>query len=212
MEKMKMKVQANGTTVEFETTTREDRATALKFIERTIRSSQEQLFKRLADILGPEYANYRHDKTAFRSMLAGYLIDDDGYAIDTDGHRLEIYPGELAKNNPRALDKTHVDYYIAKDWEGKEIATLIPSSVSFFSLVAPVVGSSCGFTSNTTEFASFHSGVASVCHQRRIRAESVWFIIFTRTAFARSPLNMMPVSRSSGETMHAPTALCIAIT
>ena len=52
----------------------------------------------------------------------------------------------------------------------------------------------------------------SVCHQRRIFAESVWFIIFTRTAFARSGVKAMPVSRSSGETRHAPAAFSIANT
>ena len=48
-------------------------------------------------------AKFPPDKTKFRNMLVGYLVDDDGYAVDKSGKRLEKIRGSLLKENPDKL-------------------------------------------------------------------------------------------------------------
>lgn len=48
-------------------------------------------------------AKYPPDKGSFRSMLVGYLVDDDGYAINKEGERIEKIRGWLLANDPNKL-------------------------------------------------------------------------------------------------------------
>jgi len=46
---------------------------------------------------------FGHNKSYFRSMMAGYKVDDNGIALDRDGNQIESQPGELLKNDPSKL-------------------------------------------------------------------------------------------------------------
>ncbi|MCL1839683.1 hypothetical protein FWF89_01630 [Candidatus Saccharibacteria bacterium] len=98
---------------------------------------------------------YGHDKRAFRNMIVGYCVDDDGFATDESGecitfydpvlqrHRRELVPGELLLKDPSKLvrydviDEDGNPYYDWRDPKGnflmrvcKNYAALIKEALS----------------------------------------------------------------------------------